>query len=435
MNLDPQLIGVLGLILMVILVFLRVPVGFVMILVGFIGFALIRGSGSSFTIMGNTFYEALSDYNFTAIPLFILMGFLAYYCGIVTQLFDTAKKWVGHLPGGMAQVTIFGGAGFGAVSGSGPASTATLSKIAYPEMVKTGVDKKLAYGVIASVGPLAVMIPPSILMIVFAIITQQSIGKLLIGGLLPGIVAAIVYMILVYILVKRKPEIAPSQSKSSFKEKMLSLKGIGPFAILVITIVAGLYSGIFTPTEAGGMGAFVVFIMVLIKHGFKWEIMKNSMIETMKTTCMIFILVGGTFVFSYFLSVSRIPTQLSQFLVSLPVEPIVIILGIILLYLILGMFIEMISAMFLTLPIIFPAVIALGYDPIWFGVLLVFLVEVALVTPPFGMSLFILKGTVPGSDLRDIYRGAVPFIFADFVIIALFLLFPQIITFLPSLMG
>jgi C4-dicarboxylate transporter, DctM subunit len=432
--LDPQLIGIIGLVVMVVLVFLKVPVGFVMIFVGFIGFALIRGGTPAFNIMGNTFYEAFSNYNFTAIPLFILMGYLAYSCGIVTQLFDTARKWVGHFTGGMAQVTIFGGAGFGAVSGSGPASTATLSKIAYPEMVRSGVDKNLAYGVIASVGPLAVMIPPSILMIVFGIITQQSIGKLLIGGLLPGIAAAVMYMIVVYIMVKRKPELAPAQEKSTFKEKIISIKGIGPFTILVVGVIAGLYSGIFTPTEAGGAGAFIVFIMLLIKEGFKWDLIKNSMVQTMKTTCMIFILVGGTHIFSYFLSVTRIPVQLSQFIVGLPVEPIIIILGVVLLYLFLGMFIEMISAMFLTLPILFPAIIALGYDPIWFGVLLVFLVEVALVTPPFGLSLFIVKGTIPGSDLKDIYKGVTPFIVADLVLIVLFISFPEIITFLPSLM-
>jgi C4-dicarboxylate transporter, DctM subunit len=431
---DPFLIGIIGLLLMVVLVFLKVPVGFVMIFIGFTGFSLIRGTSSAYNIMGGTFYDTFSNYNFIAIPMFILMGFLAFHCGIVSQLFDTAKKFVGHFTGGMAQVTILGGAGFGAVSGSGPASTATLSKIAYPEMVKSGVDKKLAYGVVASVGPLAVMIPPSILMIVFGIITQQSIGKLLIGGLLPGIVAAIVYMILVYILVKRNPELAPSQEKATLKERLSSLKQIGPFALLVISVISGLYLGIFTPTEAGAAGAFIVFIMVLIKSGLNWGILKNSIIETIKTSCMIFLLIGGTHIFSYFLTVTRIPTKLSQTLVNLPVAPIGIILGIVILYLVLGMFIDMISAMFITLPVIFPAVVALGYDPIWFGVLLVFLVEVALVTPPFGVSLFILKGTVPGSDLKDIYKGITPFVVADLVIIALFILFPQIITFLPSLM-
>ncbi len=301
-------------------------------------------------------------------------------------------------------------------------------------MIKSGVDRKLAYGAIASVGPLAVMIPPSILMIVFAIITQQSIGKLLIGGLLPGLFAAVIYMVMVYILVKRNPAIAPSVAKPPLEERLKSLKNIWGFVILVFVIVAGLYSGFFTPTEAGSIGAFVVFVMLLFMQGFKWQIIKDSIIQTITTSSMIFLLVCSTYVFSYFITVTRIPTNLSNLLVSLPVDPIVILLAVILMYLIMGMFMDMMSAMFLTLPILFPSIIALGFDPIWFGVMLVFLVEVALVTPPFGLSLFILNGAVPGSDMKEIYRGSIPFIVADFVIIALFILFPQIITFLPSLM-
>ena len=434
MELDPQLIGILGIIIMLALVFLKVPVAFVLIFIGFIGFTMIRGLPGAFNIMGSTFYTTLTNYNYTAVPMFILMGFLAYHCGIVNQLFNTAKIWFGHLTGGMGQVTIVGGAGFGAVSGSGPASTATLSKIAYPEMIKAGVDKNLAYGIIASVGPLAVLIPPSILMIIFAIITQQPIGQLLIGGLLPGIVSAIVFMVVVFILVKRKPSLAPKGKKYSFKEKILSLKDVVPFLLLVVLIITGLYSGVFTPTEAGAAGSFIVFIMLLFKKGFQWEIIKNCITETMKTTGMMFLLIGSTSIFSYFLSVTRIPTNFSQFLVNLPVSPILILTSIIIMYIILGMFIDMVSAMFLTLPIIFPAVISLGYDPIWFGVMVVFLVEMALVTPPFGLSLFILKGTIPNSDLKNIYKGVVPFIIADIAIIIILILFPSIITFLPSLM-
>ncbi|WP_227935459.1 TRAP transporter large permease [Alkalihalobacillus deserti] len=434
MTLDPQIIGYIGIIVMLLLMFLRVPVAFAMATVGFVGFYLINGLIPSLNIMQSTFYGVLRSESFVAVPLFILMGYFAYHSGIVTNLFKTATKWVGHAPGGIVQATILGGAGFGATSGSGLASTATLAKIAYPEMIKSGVDRKLAYGAIASVGPLAVMIPPSILMIVFAIITQQSIGKLLIGGLLPGLFAAVIYMVMVYILVKRNPAIAPSVAKPPLEERLQSLKNIWGFVILVFVIVAGLYSGFFTPTEAGSIGAFVVFVMLLIMQGFKWQIIKDSIIQTITTSSMIFLLVCSTYVFSYFITVTRIPTNLSNLLVSLPVDPIVILLAVILMYLIMGMFMDMMSAMFLTLPILFPSIIALGFDPIWFGVMLVFLVEVALVTPPFGLSLFILNGAVPGSDMKEIYRGSIPFIVADFVIIALFILFPEIITFLPSLM-
>lgn len=435
MPLDPHSIGIIGLVSLIVLMFSRVPVAYVMIFVGFVGFVFIRGMTPALDIMGSTFYEVLSNYNFAAIPMFILMGYLAYYSGIIPQVFETAKKWVGHLPGGMAQVTIVGGAGFGAASGSGPAATATLSRIAIPEMIKAGVDRRLAYGVVASAGPLAVMIPPSILMILFGIITQQSIGKLLIGGLIPGLMIAVIYMIVVYVLVKLRPTLAPSEPKVPFRERLKSLKNISAFAILVFCVIAGLYFGLFTPTEAGAAGAFTTFVIVLVRKGFAWGILKESVLETIKTSCMIFLMIGGAHIFSYFLAITRIPTSLSQFLVSLSVEPIVILLAVILMYVILGMFVEMVSAMFVTLPVIFPAIVALNYDPIWFGVMLVFLVELALVTPPFGLSLFIIRGVDQGSKMSDIYKGCVPFIIADFVILLLLILFPEIITFLPSKMS
>ena len=434
MEFSPLLIGVIGIILMLLLMFLRVPVAYAMIFVGFVGYWIISGITPSLQIVSTTLYQVLGNHSFSAVPLFILMGYLAYYSGIVTKLFDTSRKWVGHSTGGLVQATIVGGAGFGAISGSGAATTATLARITIPEMIKNGVDKKLAYGVVASVGPLAVLIPPSVLMIVVAIATEQSIGKMLVGGLLPGLFAAFVYMVLVYVLVKRDPSIAPSIPKVSLKERVSSLRHIWSFAILVFIIVAGLYTGKFTPTEAGAVGAFAVFVLVLIKQGFNPEALKDTLIQTIQTTSTIFLIIGAAFIFSKFLTVTRIPNKLSEALVSLPVSPIVILLTIIIMYLLLGMIMDMVAAMFITLPIIFPAIIALGFDPIWFAVLLVFLAEVSLVTPPFGLSLFVIKSTVPGSDLGDIYKGSYPFIFADFVIITMLVLFPQIITFLPSLM-
>ncbi len=434
MDLNPQVIGILGIAILILLMFLRIPVAFAMVLVGFVGFWMVSGLKPSLNIMGSTYYHKLGSHSFTAVPLFVFMGYLAYYTGIVSKLFETSRKWVGHTSGGLVQATIVGGAGFGAISGSGTASTATLSRIAIPEMINNGVDKKLAYGVVASVGPLAVLIPPSVLMIVVAIATEQSIGKMLMGGLLPGILAASVYMALVFILVKRNPEISPPIAKVNLKERIASLKNISSFVILVFIIVAGLYSGKFTPTEAGAIGAFVVFIMFLLKHGLKLELLKEALTQTIKTTCMIFLIIASAFIFSYFLTVTRIPMLLSDFLVSLPVSPIVILICIIIMYLIIGMIMDMIAAMFITLPIIFPAIVALGFDPIWFAVLVVFLAEVSLVTPPFGLSLFIIKGAVPNSNLADIYRGSYPFIVADFVIITLLVLFPAIVTFLPSLM-
>ena len=431
---DPNIVGIIGIILLLVLMFLRIPVGFTLIFIGFVGYFLISGFKPSMNVMGTTFYTKLSNQSLSAVPLFILMGYFTYYSGIVTEIFDTAIKWVGHTKGGVVQATILGGAGFGAISGSGMSSTATLSKITIPEMIRTGVDKKLAYGTVASIGPLASMIPPSILMIIVAIVIHQSIGKMLIGGLIPGLLAAAVYLVLVYILVKRNPNLAPPIQKVSLVERVKSLRNIWAFLLVVLLIMYGLYSGIFTPTEAGAVGAFIVLLMMLFKKGINFDLIRKSMLETIKTTCMIFLLVGGAHILSYFLAVTRIPSRLSDFLISLPVAPIIILLLIVLMYLIIGCLMDMVAAMFITLPIIFPAIVALGFDPIWFGVLLVFLAEVSMVTPPFGMSLFIIKSAVPDSDLKDIYQGSYPFIVADLVIIALLIMFPQIITFLPSIL-
>jgi len=434
LGISSEMYGWLGLLFLIILLFSRVPVAYTFAIVGFLGYWIVGGIDQALAIVGTTFHSTVGAYSFSVVPLFILMGYFASQAGIITSLYETAKKWIGHIPGGLAQATILGGAGFGAASGSGFASTATLSKITIPEMVKAGVDRKLAYGVVASAGPLAQMIPPSVLMIMYAIVAEESVSKLLIGGILPGVLTAVVYMVLVAIRVKINPELAPSMKKEPLKERVSSLKSVWGFLLLVLVIICGIYTGIFTPTEAGSIGAFVAMLMAFFKKGLNKKTFGNSLIETVKTTSMVFFIVGTSFVFGYFLGITRLPTNISEFVTELPVSPMVIILGIILMYLFIGMFVDMIAAMFLTLPIILPAITDLGFDPLWFGVLLVFLCEVALVTPPLGMSLFIIKGSVPKSDMKEIIQGSLPFIVADFVVIALLIIFPQIITFLPSLM-
>ncbi len=261
-----------------------------------------------------------------------------------------------------------------------------------------------------------------------------NIGKLLIGGILPGILIAGIYMSLVYVMVKRNPDLAPSVPKVPWRERFRSLNELYGFGILGFVIIAGIYTGFFTPNEAGAVGAFMACLLLLAMRKFNMQVLKNSLVETIKTTSMVFLIVASSFVFGYFLGITRIPVTISEFLTNLPVPAHVILIGIVVMYLILGMFVDMLAAMFLTLPIILPAVEALGFDMIWFGVLIVFLAEVALVTPPFGISLFIIKGTVPNSDLKDIIYGSLPFILADLVIVALLILFPQIVTFLPNLM-
>lgn len=419
---------------LLVLLLLRVPVAYLFALTGLVGYMLISGSKAAFNMAGMTMFSSISLYGFSVVPMFLLMGYFAFHAGIISSLFDSAKKWVGHVPGGLAQATVIGGAGFGAVSGSGLASTATLARITIPEMIRSGVDPRLAYGVVASAGPLAQMIPPSIMMVMYAIIAEQPIGKLLIAGIMPGLLTATVYMLLIYVMVKRQPNLAPSIPKVPWKERFRSLNQLYAFGILGISIIAGIYTGFFTPNEAGAVGAFVALLLLIFMGKFNMNVLKNSVLETVKTTSMVFLIVASSFVFGYFLGITRIPTNISEFLTNLPVPAHVILIGIIIMYLILGMFVDMLAAMFLTLPIILPAVEALGFDMVWFGVLMVFLAEVALVTPPFGISLFIIKGTIPESDLKDIIRGSLPFIAADLVVIALLVLFPEIVTFLPNLM-
>lgn len=430
-----ELIGWIAIIVMLVLLFLRVHVAIVLALVGFIGYWIVNNLTSALSIMGDTVFSVINNYNFSVVPLFLLMGYFAFYSGIVSQIFDTARKWIGHTPGGLAQATILGGAGFAAVSGSGFASTATLARTTIPEMIRSGVHPRLAYGVVASVGPLAQMIPPSIMMIMYAIIAEQPISSLLIGGVLPGVLAALVYMVVVFYLVKRNPHFAPPIKRAPFKERVSSLKNVWSFAILAFIIVGGIYSGTFTAAEAGAVSALTALILTIVTGRFSFNVLKDSITQTIKTTSMVFLIVSAAFIFGYFLGITRIPIEMSNFLVSLEVHRMVILISIVIMFLILGMFMDMLAVMFLTLPIILPSIIALGFDPIWFGVLIVFIAEVSLVTPPFGISLFIIKGTIPDSNLTDIIRGSIPFIISDFVIIVLLIIFPEIITFLPNLMS
>ena len=435
MGMSPELIGWLGLIIFVILLFTGIPIIYTLAIVGFGGFGLITGFGPAAKTLGITFFSNLASNGFAVVPLFLLMGYFMHYSGVVSNLFTIARKWLGHITGGLPIATVLGGVGFSAVSGSGLASTATLARVTVPDMIKNGVDKKLAYGVVTSTGPLAQMIPPSTLMIIYAILAEESISKLLIGGLIPGLVVAALYILMIYIRVKVNPNLSKKLEKVSLKERIVSLKDIWGFFLIVSFVIGGIYTGLFTPTEAGAMGAFAAMILAIFRRKFNFKTIKLSILETVRTTSMVFMILGSSFIFGSFLAITRLPTKISTFLTSLPVPSIVIIIGIIIFFLILGMFIDMLAAMFITLPIILPAVELMGYDMIWFGVMIVFLAEVALVTPPLGISLFIVKGVIKDSDFTDIIKGSIPFIAIDLVAVALFLIFPWLITLLPNLMS
>ncbi|MFS0575513.1 TRAP transporter large permease [Sporosarcina sp. 179-K 3D1 HS] len=427
-------IGIVGLVVLIGLLLLRVPVALSMAAVGFFGYWSISGLNPTLKLMGLVPYSTVASYTFTVIPLFLLMGYFVYYGNLATDMFSSFNKWLGNIPGGILYATIIGGAAFGAANGSGPASTATLARITIPEMERLGVNKKLAYGAVASAGPLAQMIPPSMLMIIYAILAEQPVGKLLIAGIIPGIIITLSYIVTIYVVLKKNPDWAPKTQKYSIKEKVHSLKGIWGIAILIGSIMIGLYLGVFTPTEAGAVGAAIAFVITIVTKKLKWSGFTSSIIETIKTSATVFFIVISSFLFGYFLGITQIPAFVSEFLTGLNVSPMTIMVFVCLMYLFLGMFIDMISAMFLTIPIILPAIIQLGFDPIWFGVIVVFLAEISLVTPPFGISIFMIQGVVKGSEYGDIIKGSIPFIIADLFILVIFLAFPKLILFLPGLM-
>jgi C4-dicarboxylate transporter, DctM subunit len=434
MMIDPETAGWLGVAAMLVAVGLGVPVAYAMGVVGFVGSYFLIGPDATRGMMEIVPFSTVASYSFSIVPLFVIMGYLVYHAGFATQIFQAARAWLGHRTGGIPMAAVLGCAAFGAASGSGLASTATLARITIPEMIASGVDKRLAYGVVAAAGPLAQMIPPSVLLIIYAIIAEQSAGKLLIAGIVPGLIIVVVYLLTIFVKVRINPALAPPAPAVPFGERLAALRHIWGIGILALVVIGGIYSGIFTPTEAGAIGATWALLLTIFVGKLSIAVLKDSIFETIRTTSMVFLIVIGAFIFSHFLSITRLPTTLSDMITGLPVAPIVIIIGIVVLYLILGLFIDMVAAMFITLPIILPAITKLGYDPIWFGVLIVFLAEIALATPPFGLGLFIIKGVVKDADLTDIVRGVTPFIIADFIILAILIAWPELILFLPNLM-
>ena len=432
---DPTLIGWLGIGLMLGLLALGAPIYGVLSVVGFAGYWLIAGQDSAMGIVGLVPYSRLAVYTFTVVPLFILMGNIVFAAGFGADVYDTSRKWFGRIPGGLAQATVAACAMFGAASGSTIATASTFTRISVPEMLRFGYSPRLALASVAAAGTISQMIPPSIIMVLYGLITEQSVSRLLIAGILPGVITAVNYMVMIYFWAKRHPEIAPMMSeKWNLREAIGATKGVLGVAIIGAIVMVGIYGGLFTPTEAGGTGAFAAFIVVVAARRFSFKRLGTSLRETAKTTVMIHAILLGAFIFSSFISITLIPQQISAFLSDLPVPPIVILLGIMAMYIVLGTVMDILSALFLTLPLIFPTVMALGYDPIWFGVLIVHLVGVAVVTPPFGINLFVIKAAMPEAEMGDIMRGVMPFLAVDMVTLGIYIAFPQVALFLPNQM-
>lgn len=429
-------VGCLGILALLVLMVLRMPIALAMALVGFAGFSILTSPQAALRMMATEIYANFSSATLSVIVMFIWMGFLAYYSGIGAQLYHFAYKLMGHWPGGLAIATQGACAIFGAICGSNTATAATIGAIALPEMKKYRYDDSLATAGVAAGGVLGVLIPPSVILLLYGTATEQSIGKLFMAGILPGIVLMLLYMLVIYILALRKPDIAPPGPKSSWKDRLSALKGGLWEVVLVFCLsIGGLFAGWFSPTEAGAVGAGGVLLVSLLGRKLNWRAFEKSLLDTTRTTAMIMLLVAGAVVFGRFMAVSRVPFALAHWASSLSWPPFAIMGLVILIYFILGCFIDALALVLLTIPIFYPVVVdTLGYDPIWFGVMIVMVVAMGVITPPVGMNVYIIKGVAPEVSLETIFKGIWPFLLAVIVCIVLLMLFPSLATYLPSLM-
>ncbi len=432
---SPEMIGLLGILLFLFLIAIKVPIAFSMLITGFLGFGLLVDFNAAFTMLPQEIYNNFSSYSLSVIPMFVWMGFIAYYSGIGAGLYRFAYVMVGHRKGGLAMATQAACAIFGAICGSNTATAATMGAIALPEMRKYGYDDSLSSASVAAGGALGVIIPPSVIFIVYGIATQESVGKLFIAGIVPGILLTLLYMLAIFFVVLRKPALGPAGPRFGAKDKISSLGG-GLFEVLLVFAVSlgGLFLGWFTPTEAGAIGTASVLLITLLRGHLSLDKLRKSLHDTVKTSSMIMLMVAGAMVFGRFIAISRIPQLLAQWAAELPL-PAFAIMGIIfLIYLVLGCFIDALALILLTIPIFYPvAVTTLGYDPIWFGVIVVLVVAMGVITPPVGMNVFIVKGVAGDIPTEKIFKGVWPFVIALLVCVAILIAFPEIVTFLPGL--
>jgi tripartite ATP-independent transporter DctM subunit len=429
--LDVGIIGTLG---MVVLLFSGIPVALAMGVTGFVGFAVVSGLEPAMGLLKTVPYTTVSNYSMSVVPLFVLMGVFSFYSGISRDLYTAANKWLARLPGGLSMATIVASAGFAAMCGSSAASTATFGSVALPEMRKARYAPGFAAASVAAGGTLAIMIPPSTGFIVYGVVTQQSIGKLFIAGILPGILLTTMYVLGIYVVAKRNPQVAPPGDDCSFVEKLGSLKGTWPMILLFMFVMGGIWGGVFTPTEGGAVGAFGSFLFMLWRRQLTWRNMIACMTETANVTAMVFLILIGAFIFGYFLTVTGLPQAMAAFFSGLPVSRYVILLGILIVYLILGCIMDSLSMVVLTTPIFFPVITSLGFDPIWYGVMMVVAMEQGQLTPPVGLNLYVITGVAKDVPMHEIIRHMWPYIGVLVIFMVVMVLFPQLALFLPSMM-
>ena len=431
---NPVQIGILGCFILLALLLTSMPVAFAMLAAGVIGFAMIISPEAAFSMVTADLFETFSSYGLTVIPLFVMMGQVSFHAGISRRLFYSAYVWIGHLKGGLAMATVGACAGFGAICGSGPATAATMAAVALPEMKRYGYADSLASGTVASGGSLGMLIPPSVVFIVYALMTEQSIGSLFLAGIVPGILITGLFCVNIYIRCTKDKTLGPAGPVHSWKERFHSLNGVIETILLFLLVMGGMFFGFFTPIEAAAVGAAGSFAIAFFQKELNMHKIKQIILETVRTSSMIFFIVAGAVIFGRFLAVSRIPFAAAEFFVSLPLPGWMVMMVIILFFLAAGCIIDALALILLTIPIFYPVVLELGFDPVWFGVIVVVITQMGVITPPVGVNVYVVSGMERDIPLPVIFKGAVPFLMMLIISALILILVPDLCLFLPNLL-
>lgn len=429
---SPVTIGIIGIGVLILIFLLGMPVGFTMAFVGVVGFCYLTTPAAGFSILARDVFANFSAYSLTVIPMFVFMGSIAFASGMSRRLYNAGYTMFGQMRGGLAMATIAACAGFAAMCGSTNATAAAMGRVSLPEMKRYHYDDSLATGCVAAAGSLGILIPPSTIFIIYGIMTQQDIGKLFIAGVLPGILLASLFMVVVVLLCLRNPALAPAGAPTSLREKIAGLTGVIEMLVLFGLVIGGLFLGWFSPTQAGGAGAFGALLIGLARRQLSWQGFLFAIKDALRISCMVMVIVTGAIIFGHFLAVAKLPLVLSNWVGGLPIPPAAVMGIIVLMYLIGGCFMDALALITLTVPIIYPVVLILGFDPIWFGVIIVLVTEMGVITPPVGVNVYVIKGIAEDVPLETIFKGIFPFLAALIVAVAILIAFPQIATFLPS---
>lgn len=426
-------IGLIGIVVLIAVFLLGMPIGFAMAFVGFIGFSYLVSLPAGLSIIARDVFYNFSSYSLTVIPMFVFMGSIAFASGMSRRLYDAGYLLLGRLRGGLAMATVAGCAGFAAMCGSTNATAAAMGRVSLPEMKRYDYADSLATGCVAAAGSLGILIPPSTIFIIYGIMTEQSIGKLFVAGVFPGLLLAGLFTLVVALLCWRNPSLAPIGEVTSWNEKLSGLVGISEMLLLFIFVIGGLFLGWFSPTQAGGAGAAGALLIGLARRQLTWQGLLIAVKDALRISCMVMVIVTGAIIFGHFMAVTRIPLVLADWVVGLPLPTAAIMGVIVLIYLLGGCFMDALALITLTIPIFYPVVLALGFDPIWFGVIIVLVTEMGVITPPVGVNVYVIKGIAKDVPLETIFKGVLPFLGALLVAVGILMAFPQIATFLPDL--